>query len=209
MYQPAVFKEERLEPLHTLIRTHPLAALVVLGDDGLSANHIPMILDPGGTEKGILRGHIAKANPLWKEADSRIDALAIFQGPQAYVTPTWYPSKQAHGKAVPTWNYVVVHAYGPLRFVEDDNWLFEHLRSLSDEHEENRPSPWGVDDAPTGYLEKMRKAVIGFELPIRRLEGKWKVSQNKSPEDRAGVAQGLAADGLSEMARRVGVSGTD
>ena len=203
MYRQPAFEEERLDVLHDLIRAHPLAALVVLQDGEITANHIPMILAADEGEQGVLRGHISKANPLGKGASSSVEALAIFQGPQAYVSPSWYPSKAEHGKAVPTWNYAVVHAHGPLRFIDDPQSLREHVERLTFEHEQNRPDPWSTNDAPEAYIGGLLKGVVGVELPIARLEGKWKMSQNKNDQDRLGVSDGLANEGQLEMAQQV------
>jgi len=195
MYQPPHFQEERIEVMHELIIAHPFATLVSLEGSGLSANHIPLVLHPKLSKKATLRGHIAKANPLWKNYDATIDVLAIFQGAQHYITPSWYPSKKEHGKVVPTWNYVIVHASGPLKIIEDDTWLREHLNELTSRHEGERPVPWNVADAPADYVERQLKGIVGLEIPISHLEGKWKVSQNRSDQDRLGISRGLTSEG--------------
>ena len=191
MYLPPSFAETRAEVLRDLIHTHPLATLVALSSDGLVANHLPLQLDSADGTPGLLRGHIARANPLWRNYQAGTDALAIFHGPQAYVSPSWYPSKVATGAVVPTWNYVVVHAHGPLRFIDDPVWLQAHVTALTAQHEGSRPTPWQVSDAPPPYLANMLQAIVGFELPVTRIEGKWKLSQNRTELDRAGAAQGL------------------
>lgn len=191
MYHPPYFREQRQEVMHDLIRAHPLATLVTYGSEGLTANHIPMVLHGDADSPGILRGHIARANPLWNDFDKSIEALAVFQGPHHYVTPSWYPSKKEHGKVVPTWNYAVVHAHGLLRVMDDADWLLEQVHTLTSQHETGREQAWAVSDAPPDYVEKMLKAIVGLELPISRLEGKWKLSQNRSEQDREGVARGL------------------
>ena len=198
MYQPAHFQEARGEVLAGLMHAHPLATLVTVSADGLTANHLPMEYDPLPAPFGTLRGHIARANPLWREAAgaSTSQALAIFQGPHAYISPNWYPSKLEAGKAVPTWNYAVVHAHGPLRFFEDRQQLRALVERLTERHEAGRPHPWRVADAPEDYLEQMLKAIVGFEVPLTRIAGKWKLSQNRTAADRAGVIDGLSA-GLS------------
>lgn len=194
MYLPAQFREARLPVLHELIRAHPLAALVTLDADGMIANHIPMQIDAAAGSHGTLRGHVARGNPMWKSHRAGVDALAIFQGPHGYISPAYYATKVATGEVVPTWNYVTVHAYGPLRTVEDAAWLRRLLEQLTDHHEVKRQpagEPWKVSDAPAPYIDRLLDAIVGIEIPITRLEGKWKVSQNRTPEDRAGVIAGL------------------
>jgi len=191
MYVPAHFEETRPDVLGRLIHDHPLAALVTLGRDGLSANHIPLELDPEPAPLGTLRGHVARANPVWRDFSRDVEVLAIFQGPQAYISPAWYETKRETGKVVPTYNYVVVHAYGPLRIVEDRAWLRALVERLTNRHEAARPEPWKVTDAPAGYIEQMLGAIIGVEIPLTRLVGKWKVSQNRPAVDRDGVVSAL------------------
>ena len=199
MYLPSHFKEDRLPVLHQLIRDHPLATLVTLGPDGLVANHIPMEIEPGGA-LGILRGHVARANPVWRDTRSNVEALAVFQGAQGYVTPAWYQTKAESGKVVPTWNYVVVHASGPLRAIDDPAWLRRFVTRLTDHHEGRRrdragDEPWRVTDAPDDYVERQLGGIVGIEIPLTRLEGKWKMSQNRTGEDREAVVAGLRAAG--------------
>lgn len=197
MYQPPAFVETRLDVLHALIAAHPLATLVTTTTGGLGADHLPLILDPEAGAQGVLRGHIAVANPLWqatRESDTTFDALAIFQGPQAYVSPSWYPSKAAHGKVVPTWNYAVVHAHGRVRLTRDAEWLRRLLHDLTTRNEAGRTTPWVMADAPVEFTERQLRGIVGLELVIDRLDGKWKASQNKSDADRAGVAEGLARE---------------
>lgn len=192
MYLPSHFAQTQPEQLHGLMRTHPFGLLVTRAGEGLAANPLPWLLDAEGGAQGTLRGHVARANPVWREAAGQ-EVLVVFQGPQAYVSPGWYPSKAAHGKVVPTWNYVLVQARGRLRVVEDAAWLHALVSRLSTVHEASRPRPWAVDDAPPDYVEKMLRAIVGLELEITALEGKWKLSQNRDAADRAGVADGLAA----------------
>jgi transcriptional regulator len=192
MYIPTANSETRLPILHQMMAAHPLAAVVSLGPGGLIASHIPLVLEDDGSEFGLLKGHVSRANSQWRDPVPSVDALAIFAGPQHYISPSWYPAKQEHGKVVPTWNYIVVHAYGPLRVVHDSDWLLAHLKSLTNTHESGLPGPWKVTDAPEEYIATMMKGIVGFELPIRRLEGKWKLSQNRSEADREGVRQGLS-----------------
>lgn len=189
MYQPPHFREDRREVLNGLIRGHPLATLVTDGPDGLDANHIPMILDE---ERDLLLCHVAKANDLAK-GRSR-DVVAIFQGPQAYVTPGWYATKREHGKVVPTWNYAVVHVHGAMTVHDDRDWLLRHVGRLTGRHEHGRAEPWQVGDAPDAYIAAQLKGIVGLEIAISRIEGKWKVSQNRPAADRVGVAEGLAPD---------------
>ena len=191
MYNPAHFRETRVPVLHGLIKRHPLAALVTLGADGLVANHIPMEIDPQPGPFGTLRGHVARANPVWRDAASHVEALAIFSGPQIYITPSWYPTKEVSGQVVPTWNYVVVHAHGPLRAIDDPAWLRDFVSRLTDRHEGQRATPWHVTDAPADFIERQLGAIVGLEIPVHRLEGKWKVSQNRAASDRDGVVAGL------------------
>jgi transcriptional regulator len=193
MYLPKHFEETRTEVLHALIRAHPLGALVTRSVDGLEANHVPFEIDPHPAPFGTLRAHVARANPVWREGAG--DALVIFQGPDIYVSPSWYASKREGGKVVPTWNYAVVHAYGPLRAIDDAAWLRAFVEKLTDRHEAARADRWRVADAPADYVDKLVTAIVGIELPIARLVGKWKVSQNRPAADKAGVIAGLEALG--------------
>ena len=198
MYEVAAFRETRVEVMHALIHAHPLAALVLQSRDGLAANHIPLLIDPQPTPNGTLLGHVARGNPLWLEAGAEV--LAIFQGPQGYVTPAWYPSKQEHGKVVPTWNYAMVHAHGTLVVHDDAQWLHAFVTRLTDSQESLRAQPWAVSDAPADYIATMVKGIVGIEIPIRKFEGKWKMSQNRLPQDKAGVVAGLEAAGNNASA---------
>ena len=197
MYQPTHghFREERLEVQHALIRAHPFGAMVTLGVDGLVANHFPFIVDADASPLGTLRAHMARANGQWKELDQSREALVIFQGAHAYITPSWYPAKAETGKVVPTWNYALVHAYGRPRFVEDRAWLLRHVSELSDVNEASRAGPWSVSDAPEEYVAALLKAIVGVEIEIMRIEGKWKASQNQPESAREGVVSGLTAQG--------------
>lgn len=189
--QPA-FAETRLDVLHALIRAHPLGALVVLGPDGIEANHLPFFLDASSPPCGILRGHIPRGNPIWNDFHNRdYEAMVIFQGEQAYITPSWYATKHQHGKAVPTWNYVTVHAYGQPRFIHDHAWLLSHVSELTGQQEAAQATPWKITDAPADYVAGRLEHIVGIEIPITRLLGKWKMSQNRSPADQAGVVAGL------------------
>ena len=193
MYLPSHFEESRVEVMHALAREHPLATLVTLGAGGLNANHIPLEVDPEPAPLGILRGHVARANPVWRDLAADVEALAIFQGPSTYVSPAWYATKRETGKVVPTYNYAVVHAYGPLRIVEDAAWLRGLVERLTRRFEANRAEPWQVSDAPATFIEAQLRAIVGIEIPVSRLLGKWKLSQNRSAADRAGVTAGLDA----------------
>jgi len=193
MYVPAQFREDDVPTLHTLIREHSLATLVTLGAGGLVANHIPMEIDAAPLPYGTLRGHVARANPVWHSFTSDVHALAIFVGPETYITPSWYQTKRETGKVVPTWNYAVVHAYGPLGIVEDRTWLRDLVERLTRTHEAGREPMWAVTDAPADFIEKQLGGIVGIEIPVARLEGKWKVSQNREPADRVGVVSGLRA----------------
>jgi transcriptional regulator len=195
MYVPSHFKEERVPVLHAAIQRAGLATLVTVGPDGLDASHVPMLLDREAGPLGTLYGHVARANPLWREASPDLQALALFQGPDAYITPSWYATKQQTGEVVPTWNYVAIHARGRVRFFDDPARLLPLVTKLTEIHEASRAEPWAVSDAPEKYIRGLLAAIVGFELPIERLEGKWKMSQNRSAEDRAGVAKGLEREG--------------
>lgn len=181
--------------MHDLMRSHPLGAWVTHDDGGLAANHIPFLLDPSRGEFGTLMGHVARANPVWQSFSKSVDSLVIFQGPQAYVTPSWYPAKREHGRVVPTWNYVVVHAHGMPRVIEDRDWLVRHVEQQTSVRESGQEMPWKVTDAPTDFIDAMLRAIVGIEIPLTRLTGKWKVSQNRPEADRQGVVNGLLAQG--------------
>lgn len=193
MYIPPQFDEQRPDVLHQAMHDHPLAMVVTLGAAGLDANHLPLEFDVVAGPHGTLRGHVSRANPMWRDASHEVDTLAVFQGPQAYISPSWYATKAEAGKVVPTWNYVVVHAYGRIRFIEDGDWLLAHLTRMTNRFEAGRPEPWRVTDAPADFIQGLLKGIVGFELEVTRLAGKWKMSQNRSEADRRGVVEGLAA----------------
>lgn len=192
MYSPQHFEETRTEILHALIAAHPLATLVTLTGHGLEANAIPLLLRHDGSPFGTLVGHVARANPLWREFEPSVEALAVFQGPNAYITPAWYATKLETGKVVPTWNYVVVQAHGRLRSIDDPAWVRALLDELTARHESPRPAPWSVDDAPADYIHALLRAIVGIEMPVARIAGKWKLSQNQPAANRAGVVAGLS-----------------
>ncbi len=207
MYLPSDFEERDSERLRSFIRAHPFGTLVTLTTTGLDANHIPFLLLADTTSAAAtLHGHIARANPLWRDfvPDSR--ALVIFHGPESFISPSWYASTRETAKVVPTWNYAVVHAHGALRVVDDVIWLRSHVEALTQEHEGRRDTPWAVADAPAGFIDTLLGGIIGIEISVTRLAGKWKVSQNRSAADRAGVVEGLEREGLKsgmEMAALV------
>jgi transcriptional regulator len=196
MYLPSHFEQTDPAALATLMREHPLAALVTVQAGNPTADHLPLEFD---AESQMLRGHVARANPLWQAAAGQ-RVLAIFRGPQAYITPSWYPSKASTHKVVPTWNYTVVHAHGVLSAVEDAPWLRSLVGRLTDHHESPRAQPWAVDDAPADYVQQMLRAIVGIEIAVDSLVGKWKVSQNRAEADRLGVAAGLDDAGAEARA---------
>ena len=191
MYIPDMFREDRPDVLHDAVRAIGFATLIT---QGLEANHLPMLF-----ENGVLRGHVARANPVWKSGEG--EALAIFLGPHAHVSPNWYPSKAETGKAVPTWNYITVHAKGTIRWIQDADWLRANVTALSDTYEAGRDQPWKISDAPTSYIDGLLRAIVGFELTIAKLEGKYKLSQNRDAADYAGARDGLVRDGHEDVAR--------
>ncbi len=195
MYTPKHFEQPSVEAMHELIRARPLSTLVTLSPCGLEANHIPLHLSDAPAPFGTLRGHVARANPLWRDFAKELEVLAIFHGPDAYITPSWYATKQETGKVAPTWNYAVVHAYGTLRAIDDAVWVREHLETLTDHHEAKFPKPWAVSDAPREFIEETVKAIVGIEIVITKLSGKWKASQNQPEQNQAGVVEGLGGCG--------------
>ena len=200
MYVPDHFRETDVGVLHETIRRIKLGTLVTFGSAGLVASHVPMLIQPEPRPFGTLTGHIARANPHWREASPDMAALAIFLGPNAYISPAWYATKRKTGKVVPTWNYVAVHAYGPVKFYDDADRLLQLVTRLTDTHEGDRQDRWRVSDAPAEYTLSMLKAIVGFDLPIARLEGKWKMSQNRPMSDRVGVIEGLEREGTPAAA---------
>ncbi len=193
MYRPAAFRQDDLATLHTQIHASGLATLTSAGEQGLQASHLPLLLAPDEGEFGTLYGHFARANPHWRDLASGAEVLVVFSGPDAYVHPGWYPAKAEHGKVVPTWNYIAVHAWGQAEVFEEPERLLHLVSRLSERHEQGRAQPWAVSDAPRDYIDSMLRAIVGFALPIRRIEGKWKLGQNRSASDQAGVRAGLAA----------------
>jgi transcriptional regulator len=203
VYVPAHFKEERIGVLHDAIRSAGPAILVSLTPDGLFASHAPLLLDPEPAPYGTLIGHLAKANPHARLADAAVQTLVIFQGPNGYITPSYYAAKHEHGKVVPTWNYVAIHAYGRLEAFDDPALLLDVVTRLTHRHESPRAAPWAVSDAPVDFVQGMLRGIIGIRLPIARLEGKAKMSQNRPPADQIGVVDGLRQDGQADLAEAV------
>jgi transcriptional regulator len=198
VYLPPAFRQDRTDVLHDAIRKSGLATLVTLTPDGLIASHVPLLLDPEPAPYGTLTGHLARPNAQARGATG--DALAIFLGPDAYITPSWYETKRETGKVVPTWNYVAIHAAGPITFFDDPDRLLDVVTRLTERHEDTRAMPWAVSDAPPDFVQGMLRGIVGFSIRITRLEGKWKMSQNRPATDRAGVIAGLAAEGREDVA---------
>ncbi len=203
MYQPPHFREDRPEVQHALIRAHPLGLLITAGPAGLLANLFPFLLDADGSEKGMLRVHMARANPQWRELEAIQECLVVFQGPQDYVTPSWYATKRETAKVVPTWNYATVHVWGRPRVMNDDSWLRKQIEDLTASRENLRAEPWQVGDAPEDFVAMQMRAIVGIEIPILKIEGKWKMSQNRPEADRAGVITGFREEGGEAIAALV------
>jgi transcriptional regulator len=197
MYQPQAFREERLDTLHALIRSHPLGTLITSGPGGLLANLVPFVVVAEG-EKGTLRAHIARGNDQLQPLRDGAETLVVFQGPESYITPSWYVSKREHGRVVPTWNYVVVQVRGTPRVHDDPEWIRAQIGQLTAMQETPRPTSWSVSDAPESYIQGLIKGIVGIEIPVSSIEGKWKVSQNQSAADRTGVHEGLRSEGINE-----------
>ncbi len=195
MYLPPHFIEDRLEVQHGLIRARPLGLLVSHSDAGLQADAVPFLLDDTASPLGTLRAHFARANSHLLGLNERSEVMIVFQGENAYISPSWYPTKADSGKVVPTWNYVVVEAWGHPRVMDDSRFIAAQIRALTDAHESTRQHPWQVDDAPSEFIAAQMRAIVGLEIEITRLAGKWKTSQNRTERDRAGVRAGLATEG--------------
>jgi transcriptional regulator len=195
LYTPRHFREDRTDVLHGAIRDFPMAQLVTFGETGLESTPLPLLLDLAGGGQGVLLGHVARANPQWKTADRSVEALAIFSGPDAYISPGWYETKRQTGKVVPTWNYVTIQVRGRISFQEEPEALLEIVRRLTELHEGGRDAPWAVRDAPADFIASQLRAIVGLRLEITEITGKWKMSQNRSEADRAGVVEGLRAEG--------------
>jgi transcriptional regulator len=210
MYEPPLHRQEDLAALHALIRAHPLGLLVSHGAGGLIANAIPFLIFPETGKLGTLQAHCARANPQWRDLQSAEEALVVFQGVQHYITPSWYETKRETGKVVPTWDYLIVQARGRPRVIEDAGWLRAQIEALTSKQESPRAKPWAVGDAPEDFVASQIRQIVGIEIEIADIKGKWKASQNRKAEDRAGVVAGLEseddADAI-EMARIVGEAG--
>ena len=200
MYIPAANRESDPAELRRFMRAFPLCALISMSSQGLVASHIPVVLHESGSDFGVLRGHVARGNPQWRDLDPAVEALAIFSGPQHFISASWYPGAKIHGREVPTWNYIAVHAYGKLRAIEDPAWILEHVTTLTDQQERIAAVPWKVSDAPPEFIAKMTRAIVGLELRISRVEGRWKASQNRVEEDAAAVMTELDRLGTPESA---------
>ncbi len=208
MYQPPHFREDRLAVQHALIRAHPLGLIITAGPAGLQANAVPFLIDSDASEKGTLHAHLARANPQLRELAAVDECLIVFQGPQHYITPPWYPTKRKTEKVVPTWNYITVHAWGRPVVIDDAPWLRQQVGELTASQENVRRDPWAIGDAPADFIAAQLKAIVGLEIPIARIEGKWKVSQNRPAADRVGVVAGLRSEGDETMAAAVAERGS-
>ncbi len=195
MYEPPLHREDDLSAQHDLIRRHPLGLLVSHGPQGLLANAVPFLVDAAASKLGTLSAHVARANGQWRDLPAAGEALVVFQGPDHYVSPSWYATKRETGKVVPTWNYVMVQARGIARVIEDEAWLRRQIAALTASEESARPAPWAVTDAPEDFIATMVRQIVGIEIEIADIRGKWKASQNRNAADRAGVVVGLTADG--------------
>ncbi len=206
MYIPPAFNEDRLDVLHDAIRRGGLATLVTMTADGLIASHLPLLLDPAAGPKGTLVGHLARANTQVAKTDPAVQAMVVFHGTEGYISPSLYATKRETGKVVPTWNYIAIHAYGPLEFFDDADRLLDVVTRLTDQYETPRAQPWAVSDAPADFVQGMLRAIVGVSIPIARLEGKVKMSQNRPKADHAGIIAGLAAEGRADLAGQVALA---
>ena len=213
MYRPDHFRVDDHKEMHVLMRNRPFASLVSAGAKGLFASHLPTVLKDEGPH-GVIECHLARANPHWRDLAEATEALMIFHGPEAYVTPNWYPSKAQHGNVVPTWNFAAVHAYGRPEVMQERDWLLRHVTELTAQQESAEPRPWLPSDAPAAFIDVMLRGIVGFRFPIARLEGKWKMSQNREMQDRVAVVTGLRGRGegddlavAEEVAHRIEPAG--
>jgi transcriptional regulator len=212
MYQPQHFREDRLEIQHQFIRFHPLGLLVTAGRSGLLANPVPFVLDEAASPHGTLQAHLSRANPQWRDVQSGEEALVVFQGAGAYITPSWYETKRETGKVVPTWNYAIVQAYGRIAVMDDPAWVMRQVIALTTQQEAPFAEPWAVGDAPEDFVTAQLKGIVGIEIEITRIEGKWKASQNRPEADRKGVSEGLrrnadeASHKMAELVDRMGAA---
>lgn len=191
MYVPKFNEEKDILVLHSFVKSKPLGTWTTIANGEIVINHIPFVLHENRGELGTLVGHVARSNNIWKNFSTGVDSVVVFHGDQAYITPSWYPSKHEHGKVVPTWNYVVVHAHGMPRKIEDPEWLLQHVNELTNIHESGQSLPWKASDAPEGFVEKLVGAIVGIEIPITKLTGKWKLGQNRPEPDKLGLIAGL------------------
>jgi len=189
-----MFNEERIDVMQKMMRNHPFANLISMQEGEIVADHIPLVIHSELTEKGVLRGHISRANPISEKRDESVDVLVMFSGPHHYITTSWYPSKVTHEKVVPTWNYIAVHARGKIKFITDPDWMLAHLSELTDRNEKERKAPWQVADAPAEFIRRQFRGIIGIEIEITQLQGTWKTSQNKAKADHQGVIDGLNSE---------------
>lgn len=209
MYIPAAFNEDRTEILHGAIRAGGLATLVTMTADGMIASHLPLLLDPDPAPYGTLVGHLARANPQVRTTDAAVQAMVVFHGVDGYISPSLYATKPLTEKVVPTWNYVAIHAYGTIGFFDDPDRLLDVVTRLTQQYETPRALPWAVTDAPADFVQTLLRAIVGVSIPIARLEGKYKMSQNRPPADHAGIVTGLEADGMGALAAQVARSLAD
>ncbi len=200
MYCPPHFREDRMEVQHALIRAHPLGLIVTAGAEGLNADSLPFLIDPTASRRGTLIAHLARANDHWRALADAEECLIVFQGPHAYLSPSWYATKRVTGKVVPTWNYITVHAWGRPRVIDDVVWLRDQVVDLTEQNEASLSEPWRVEDAPETFVASQLRGIVGLEVVIDRIEGKWKMSQNRSEADRAGVVEGLRLGGGANIA---------
>ncbi len=200
MFIPKKFRQENIEACLTLMQAYPFATLVAQSDEGIEVYHLPVVVKPNG-ESWLLQGHIAKANPLWQKVASGTQVQVIFNGPNCYISPNHYPTKAEDGRAVPTWNYAVVHVQGKINFTRDPDWIMTCIEDLTSIHEADSATPWTFDEAPTGYIERMLPAIVGIEIDISAIQGKWKLSQNQPLVNQQGVINGLNA--LSPQSQQV------
>ena len=203
MYIPKFNEDKDISVLHSLMRSKPLGIWSAIVDGKIVINHIPFVLHENRGDFGTLVGHVARTNTIWRDLPNNSNSAVVFQGDQAYITPSWYPSKHKHGKAVPTWNYVVVHAHGIPTAIEDPEWLLQHLNELTDIHESEQKLPWKVSDAPDDFIEQLSGAIVGIEIPIKQLTGKWKLGQNRPEPDQLGMIAGLIS---SENPESLGIA---
>lgn len=203
MYNPPQFDQPSFSVMYALIKENPLATIVTLDSNGLNANHIPLVFSETTGAAGFLRGHVARANPIWQDLATDNETLAIFHGPEAYISPSWYATKAESGKVVPTWNYAVVHAHGCLNIIDDEEWVRAQLEMQTQQSEAGFPCPWAVSDAPEEFIERLVGKVVGIEIEVTRLTGKWKVSQNQPIQNQNSVIDGLYAHNQPSMAELV------